>query len=513
MTQYSLNTKSTSKQSGKLAKIFAKMNMSELPAMSENVQELISLSTSSRSAAYDLSRVVLKDYSLTNKVLQIVNSAYYSLSKPVSSISRAVTVLGFDAVREIALGIALFDDFIKSGVEKEPISKLMTQAFLSGLQAREVATKKNINVLPEEAFICSLLHRLGKIIVCIYLPGVYKKIEKKIALGKSEESASKSLLGDLTYGEIGKEVAIFWNLSDRIVNSMEPAPTAPTSSYDAEGYLHNLADFSNSFVDTVCSGGDVEALIKRYDNVFDLDLEESVAMLQKNVEASQDISDSMRYGLAKLDMQNRVLEAENPRSQKVIIAEQKKKQNQAAVRQSQDKLDELPSSDKSVNDFIRDLASNLMTDFRLDEFYGNLLEALYRGIGFDRVILAIISIQATKISIIGRYGLGLDPGSVSHFEHPLNNPNLAVSRCLKACKDMIIPPNTPHAFPDNLKYLVKNRTVYLFPVCINKKSIALIYMDRKIGRPKLDEERLKATKIFRDFAVMAIQKIREKSKL
>ncbi|MDH3393506.1 MAG: HDOD domain-containing protein, partial [Desulfobulbaceae bacterium] len=100
--------------SEKLSEIFAKMNMSELPAMSSNVQELISLTHSSRSAAYDLSKVILKDYSLTNKVLQVVNSAYYALGKQVNSISRAVTVLGFDAVRDLATAIALFEDFIKS---------------------------------------------------------------------------------------------------------------------------------------------------------------------------------------------------------------------------------------------------------------------------------------------------------------------------------------------------------------------------------------------------------------
>ena len=111
-------TESKSKPSGKLAEIFAKMNMSELPAMSTHVQELISLVHSRRSASYDLSRVILKDYSLTNKVLQVVNSAYYSLGQSVSSISKAVTILGFDAVRDLATAIAIFEDFIKSGVDK-----------------------------------------------------------------------------------------------------------------------------------------------------------------------------------------------------------------------------------------------------------------------------------------------------------------------------------------------------------------------------------------------------------
>ena len=155
--------------------------MSELPAMSSNVQELISISNNARSAAYDLSKVILKDYSLTNKVLQVVNSAYYSLGRHISSISKAVTIIGFDAVRDLAMAIALFEDFIKSGVEKEEISKLLTRSFLSGLQARELVVAKNLNILPEEAFICALLHHLGKIITCIYLPDIYNQIGDRVA--------------------------------------------------------------------------------------------------------------------------------------------------------------------------------------------------------------------------------------------------------------------------------------------------------------------------------------------
>jgi HD-like signal output (HDOD) protein len=93
------------------------MSLTELPAMSTNVQELISLTCSSRSAAAELTKVILKDYSLTNKVLQVVNSAYYSMGRTVNSISRAVSVLGFDAVRDMATAIALFEEFVKSGLD------------------------------------------------------------------------------------------------------------------------------------------------------------------------------------------------------------------------------------------------------------------------------------------------------------------------------------------------------------------------------------------------------------
>jgi len=73
MTDSSLQSK------GKLADVFAKINMSELPAMSAHVQELLALTSEKRSANYDdLAKIILKDFSLTHKVLQFANSAYYA---------------------------------------------------------------------------------------------------------------------------------------------------------------------------------------------------------------------------------------------------------------------------------------------------------------------------------------------------------------------------------------------------------------------------------------------------
>ena len=513
--------------SPKLAKIFAKINMSELPAMSGNVQELIALSNSSRSAAYDLAKVILKDYSLTNKVLQVVNSAYYALSQHVSSISKAVTILGFDAVRDLAMAIALFEDFIKAGVEKEEISKLLTRSFLSGLQARELVVSKNFSILPEEAFICALLHHLGKIITCIYLPDTYGKIQDRVELGMDEERICRELLDDMSFAELGIEVAKFWNMSDKIIDSMEVEPSKPKNKSDTDKYLQNIVAFTNSFTDTVCDGGNVKPLLKTYGKMMNTKLEEMVELFGKSVEASEDISDSIRYGLSKLDIHRQLDKVEErthgpergksrqkKESQQTMLGEGKARRHGMKLEKEIEELEPLPSSSKSVNDFIRELTETLMADrLKLDEFYINLLEALYRGIGFDRVVMAILSIQSSTITVQGRYGLGdIDASGVNNFEHPMNNRELAIPRCLAAGKDMAIPPNSLGAFPEKFKYLVKNRMVYLFPICLDKKPIALLYLDRKIGRPKLDGEDVKSTRLLRDFAVMAIRKMREQRK-
>ncbi len=497
-----------------LSEIFAKMNLGELPAMSHNVHSLIALTSNSRAAGAELSRVILKDYSLTNKVLQIVNSAYYALGRPCNSISKAVTILGFDAIRDMAMAIALFEDFVKSGIDKEGISKLMTRAFLSGLQARDLVIKKGLNVSPEEGFICALLHNLGRIIVCIYLPDWHREIEEKIAGGLTPNAACRMVFNDLTFREIGTEVAKFWNLSERVVLAMDDTCDAPRHKYDTEGYLQNLANFSNLLVDAVCEGENLADIFQKYGAMLSVEPEEALASLNKGIEVSEAYSEPIRNGLLKLKIRAHIRTAENNAKRGVWSAavpeDQQTKKTAAGLAASppSEALEALPiSADKSVNDFIRDITESLMGNFELNDFYVNLLEALYRGIGFDRVILAIVNVQPTKVVLVGRFGLGeIDPEGTNRFEHPLAGP-YAIPNAMKQGKDMIIPANQPSAFPDSLHYLVKDRNVYLFPILIDTKAIGLIYLDRKAARPLLDQTMIKNVRLFRDFAVMAIRKI------
>jgi hypothetical protein len=153
----------------------------------------------------------------------------------------------------------------------------------------------------------------------------------------------------------------------------------------------------------------------------------------------------------------------------------------------------------------------MMGAFNLNDFYANLLEGLYMGIGFDRVILSIVTVQPDKVSLVGRFGLGdVDANSVKTFEHVLAKGQYAIPNALRQCKDMAVPGDRKGAFPDNLQYLVKGRNVYLFPICIDEKGIGLIYLDRKAHRPALNKTNVKNVRLFRDFAVMAIKKLREK---
>ncbi|MGV1098508.1 HDOD domain-containing protein [Thiovibrio sp. JS02] len=286
----------------RLLEIFSLVNMDSLPAMSDHVMELVSLLGNSRVTAHELADAILKDYSLSTKILQVVNSAYYSRGTPVSTISRAVTVVGFDTLRQLATTMALFEEFVNAGSEKDEIAGVFTLSLISATQSKIYCELKKLKLSSEEAYICTLLHNLGKIVVLVYLPELYHAIEQQVRKGYSEEHSSRKVLQGLAYSQIGQEIATFWNFSKRIVSCMETEPPKPGKSQDAFLYLQNLVVFSNALTSAFFKGTDVELadLIFTYGGILGLGREEALELVDRSIGICENFSGAMRNGLSKI---------------------------------------------------------------------------------------------------------------------------------------------------------------------------------------------------------------------
>ncbi|MBU2539443.1 MAG: HDOD domain-containing protein, partial [Proteobacteria bacterium] len=250
----------------------------------------------------------------TTKLLQVVNSAFYSRGgAPISSISRAITALGLTTLKELAVSLALFEDFLKAGIEKEEISKLLALCFFSASQAKILCKVKNINVPEEEVFICTLLHQLGKLIILVYLPELYRKTQELVDRGYSDEFAAKTILNDLTFSAVGMEIARFWNFSEKIVLSMGDNPPQPTNKFDSQLYLLNVAAFCNRLTWTICygSGLDLGELILHYGPIMGLSKKEAFGLAGRSLDIVEKIPDTViRFGLAKLKMREKISQKE-----------------------------------------------------------------------------------------------------------------------------------------------------------------------------------------------------------
>lgn len=292
-----------------LMQLFGLSSMKDLPAMSDHVRELIGLIGNPRATAADLTNAILKDYALTTKVLQIVNSAYYMRNEPVTSISRAVTIIGLTALKNLALGVALFEEFRKQGREADKVLRLMTMSFVSATQSNQLTQKKKFPVLPEDAFICTLLHNLGRMVILVYLPELYANYEQLVNNGYSGERAAKQACHDLSFTDIGREIARYWNFSENIIRCMEANPQPPRDQADTETLLQNIAAFNTQLTETLLIGTDLdlEELLYRYGNILSLSKAEARELVRTSVETAATLSEPIRQGLHKLAMRERLI--------------------------------------------------------------------------------------------------------------------------------------------------------------------------------------------------------------
>ena len=300
-----------------MAKIFNLVNMSDLPALSDNVTELLSMLGNENTDITQLSAVILKDVSLTSKVLQVVNSAYYSRGIKIGSVHRAISLIGLSTIHELATSISLFENFTKAGGDKEKVTNLLTKSYLGGNLAKSICIKKNMRISHEEAFICGLFHNLGELIVLIYLPDMYRKVEDSIKAGYNKQCAARKVLSDLTFYQIGMEIAEFWNLLDKIIYSMHPKPPKPRNSTDDLVLLMNIAAFSNQLTDQISNGGHIIPVFERYTPTLNINKVETFRLFKDIIDSAGHTSNIIHSGIKGMKLRSKLTFLANKKTIKI----------------------------------------------------------------------------------------------------------------------------------------------------------------------------------------------------
>ncbi len=145
-------------------------DMKGLPPLPSVVQQATALMENKGSGSADLARVVSQDEVITGKILRVVNSAFYGLSGKVSTVSHAVALLGFEQVRLLILGVALFETGkVRSEVATHNRELVGQHSFTCARWAQAIA--KHTRYQPvEEAFMGGLLHDVGKVLLAVAEP-------------------------------------------------------------------------------------------------------------------------------------------------------------------------------------------------------------------------------------------------------------------------------------------------------------------------------------------------------
>lgn len=139
-----------------------KLRSQDMPIFSATLAAIGEVAENDASPTSALGRIILRDAGMTARVLRMANSVFFhGEGSRINTISRAIVLLGFDTVRNIAISVALIDAFLAGGV-RDRVSAEMARCFHAAVHAKHAATVRG-DASPEEVFIATLLSRIGEL--------------------------------------------------------------------------------------------------------------------------------------------------------------------------------------------------------------------------------------------------------------------------------------------------------------------------------------------------------------
>lgn len=554
----------------------------DLPAFSEHIVEINSKLSSLRaitfSSAGDLAKIILKDYSLTNKLLKVVNSALYAtLSGKVATVSKAVLLLGFEKIRMIAAALLIFEH-LQNVTQATEMKEVAIASCMSGLIAMDVADNIRLGGR-EEVFICAMLHSLGKMLAIGYLPEEHAEIKKRMAQrGFDEAMASRSVMG-ITYTGLGMAVSRTWNFPEKIVQSMDEPPVGVVPQPRSENeIMRNISNYSNDLFNCFMNTQDEDRAAAlsdisiRYQNSIPLPVEQMESVITSSMNKIDSYADIIRA-----DRKNSVFLKDLIQRQQIQAHRDQRRQSQRweengagaagspesrenpllspptsshssdAVLESPalEEVDDLrrradltsqknaegpefrtaplpsipdsptsPPSDEVKEkpsdiliDGLREIADVMRGSYDLSDVIYMILETMYRGFEFNRVIFCFM--DAAKSKMAARFGLGENTDDiVKRFQFVTGHSGDIFNIGISQAKGIMIAdsaaPNIVRNIPEWYRKIIGAPSFLIYPLTVKGGCIGMFYADRKEKGRLLAEEQLNEMEKLRDMAIEAI---------
>jgi HD-like signal output (HDOD) protein len=190
----------------------------KMPSLSTTVGKVLEICSRTDASPNELNKVISLDPVLTGQVLKLINSAYYSLINKITSLTRAITMLGMNTVKNMALSTAIIQSVAGSNKSKAlPTSRFWVHSIGVGVSAKLLAIARNVPVQErEEYFIAGLLHDIGK----VPFGDEYSQV---LSIAGQEQrplvDVEREFLG-IDHQEVGELIAAKWKLSRAMTSSI-----------------------------------------------------------------------------------------------------------------------------------------------------------------------------------------------------------------------------------------------------------------------------------------------------
>lgn len=245
-----------------LDKLWGRINeRGDFPMLSQSLRTAMAAMKNDDLDFTALVKVVLSDFALTQKVLRLANSAMYmAFGSNITTVTRALMVLGMDAVGHLVVGLKLVDHFMQSAPHRIDAKLELNRTMLSGCVARKLTAEGDLRA-GEEAVVCTLMRQIGKLLVVCYLENEWEQIRQHAECGTLDEAAAGTAVLGVSFEEIGLEAAERWRLPEMIRAGMSTyAPEASEPPHVQ--WLRAVTNFSSEVADALTAPDMPEALLE-----------------------------------------------------------------------------------------------------------------------------------------------------------------------------------------------------------------------------------------------------------
>ncbi|WP_228677611.1 HDOD domain-containing protein [Marinobacter lipolyticus] len=192
----------------------------ELPVLANTLKRISELTESKNSTVNELANVILNDAQLTSQVLRLSNTVFYNQTRTqVSTVSRAITLIGFDSVKSMAISSLIVDALLQRN-DRPHLLRCLARAIHAAVQARCLMPRRNENAL-EEVFIGALLMNIGELAFWSCETEQAAELEQRLRLEEPPVEAQKTVLHS-TFTEITRGLVDAWALGPFIKDVVSP---------------------------------------------------------------------------------------------------------------------------------------------------------------------------------------------------------------------------------------------------------------------------------------------------
>jgi serine/threonine protein kinase len=490
---------------------------SDFPALSGTISEINKIVSTETDGPSKLAKVILQDFALTNKLLKVVNTASFGhFGGNINTISKAVVILGFDTVRNIAMTLILLE-FLQNKAQAAELKDEVIASFFAGILAAELASGGRPGDA-EEAMICAMFRNLGHLLATFYFFEESHQVARLMEdQGIGEEQAAIKVLG-ISYEHMGAGVAEKWNFPSRLVAGMGKLGEGKARTLHNEiERLKATANLANELCKVSAITGvsekdsELRKLCARYEDALPVTVKK--------------LSGALESGLHDLSLRSGILGIESAKSP--LLKRIRRWSGHEESRPTEDKapmgvllLDsaqsEVPREHIEQNNpeailtaGIQDVTNALVEDYKLNDILQVVMETIYRSFRFKH---AVIFIRDNRLGIMAaRSGFGdhID-ALLPRLRFPLAYEPDAFHLAIEKGADIVIEDAQATAIsgkiPGWYRDTMAAQYFLLLPIMVNKKAIGLIYAGmQEANSLKISPQQLTLLRTLRNQAVLAFK--------